>query len=335
MIASSACAVAADYGELAAEYEAEREHYKRLVKLIRKRLRSDLEGIGLEVTVSGRAKTVRSFVKKALRKGYVHPLQRVGDKAGVRVIVHYLADIAEVEEIVASICDIDDRQTKLDALDYDKLGYLGVHLGTRPKNSFLVDADARDLQGRRCEIQIHTKAQSAWAVVSHELLYKTPVELPTEIKRGITRLVALVELFDDEVARFRQEIESHPDFEELAVLNYLDDQIIRYTSERPDRELSAIVVPPLVRTYGMRPTEVVDAQLRPFVEQNSHRLDELYERYHGDTRANPLLFQPEALVLFERLDNAIDQLRAAWPAGELPIDLLDSMAAIWGADTGG
>lgn len=324
--------MAAEYAAVVDAYEAERSRYESLASLIGEGIRERLNRQGLETVVLWRAKDTMSFAKKALRKGYSDPLTQIVDKAGVRVIVHYLDEVEIVEQTVAELCNIHAREQKVDALDYDQLGYLGVHLEVEP-NAELA-RDNTDVAGLRAELQIHTKAQSAWAVVSHHLLYKAPVELSASIMRGITRLVALVELFDAEIQRFRQTIEEDPDFREMAVIETLDDHIIRYTARRHDRALSALSVPALVRLHDVTPDRVVAERIEPFIRTNAAKLEELYERYRDDTRANPLLFQPEALLIFERMDNDPDQLRDAWPADVLPLDLLDDLASIWGADIG-
>jgi len=201
----------------------------------------------------------------------------------------------------------------------------------KPKPETL-DAGDADLADLKAEVQIHTKAQSAWAVVSHDLLYKTPLEIPSDLKRTIVRLVALVELFDNEVARFQQQLRDHSDFTEMQVLEPLDDLLIEFTERRPDRALSGIVVPPLVRLHGVSPEEVIDTVVRPFVEQHREQLNEIYQQYADDFRATPLLYQPEALLVFASLERDPYQLREAWPSDLLPVDLLDDMAAIWGVD---
>jgi len=326
--------VAAEFAALVDAYEVQRPNYQQLASLIGNAMRERLDGRGLETVVLWRAKDTLAFVKKALRKGYVDPLAQIGDKAGVRVIVHYLDDVAVVEEVVSEICEVHAREAKFDALDYDKLGYLGVHLEVQARDDLVATAKTGTVSGLRAELQIHTKAQSAWAVVSHQLLYKAPLELPTDIKRGITRLVALVELFDGEVQRFRQAIEEDPNFKELTVIQALDDRIIRFTERRPDRALSALSVPALVRLYDIQPEQVVSDRIEPFLVANIDKLTELYGRYRGDMRANPLLFQPEALMIFERLDTDSDRLREGWPVASLPYELLRDLAAIWGTDLG-
>ena len=324
--------MAASFEDLTALYAAERPKYAALATHLGSQIEDALERRGLEVIVQWRAKTVRSFVKKALRKGYDDPMAAIGDKAGVRVIVHFEADIPPVREVVAGLCEITREEAKRDALEYDQLGYLGIHLDVEAKDNALGNDDQGEIRGLAAEVQIHTKAQSAWAVVSHELLYKSPQELSGDIRRGITRLVALVELFDAEVGRFRQMIESDSGFRDMTILAPLDDEIIRFTARRPDRALSAIVVPPVVRLYDRAANDLYPEVLQPFIGQNEQKLRDLYAAYRDDDRANPLLFQPEALLIFDRLENDPDRLRDAWPVDRLPIDLLESLGTIWGLE---
>lgn len=327
--------MAVDYADVHSAYDAERGDYEDLAALIGSSLEDRLAARRLEIIVQWRAKDVHSFVKKALRKGYAEPLRQIGDKAGVRVIVHYLDDVEAVEREVREICTVRERESKLDALDYDELGYLGIHLEVQPTPALAAQSVNARVRELRAELQIHTKAQSAWAVVSHDLLYKPPIELPATVKRSVTRLVALTEMFDLEVQRLRQSIQMDPDYRELMVIEALDAELLGFTSRPPDRGLSALSVPSIVRLYDVAPESVVAERVAPFIVAVRAKLDALYQRYRDDARANPLLFQPEALLLFERFDHDSDRIRDAWPAERLPIELLDDLATIWGADIGG
>lgn len=325
---------AASHGpEVAERFAEERPTYEALASALEGTLREALrEARVYDADVTSRAKEVLSFAKKALRKGYVDPLNEIGDKAGVRVVVSYPDDVPRAEDVVGNLCEILKRESKLDALDYDELGYLGVHLDVVPRDAVIEAARPADVTGRRAEVQIHTRAQSAWAVASHELLYKSPLEVPGGLKRAITRLVALVELFDGEVERFRETMAAHPDFKEMQILGKLDDDLIRFSGRKPDLHLSALVVPAIMRLHGAPVEQVYADVIAPFIASEEDRLRGVYDRYADDHRANPLLFQPEALLIFERLEHDPDALREAWPVDALPIDLLESMAAIWGVD---
>lgn len=317
------------YKDVADLYGQERPRYKDVAAQLGQRIRRSLAQQGIEVMVQWRAKTVSSFAKKAVRKECSDPLAEIGDKAGIRVIVHFEADISAVEATVGSFATVTKRESKRDALAYDALGYLGVHLDVEA-DSAGIDDDRRDeLVGLPVEVQIHTKAQSAWAVVSHELLYKSSAELSEDLRRGITRLVALVELFDGEIARLRTAIEADPDLQDLLALAPLDNKIVEFTSRRPDRALSAIVVPPLVRLYDVPAVSVYEEHIAPFIEANESQIRDIYAEYAADTRANPLLYQPEALLAFERLTMDPDRLREAWP---LARGLLDDLESVWGEE---
>jgi len=319
------------YADIASAYADERERYRRLGELIANVIASDLAVLHMEVVVQTRAKDVMSFVKKAIRKGYGDPLAEIGDKAGVRVIVHYVADVPRVENVVAQRCLVTTRESKLDALEYDQLGYLGVHLAVslRPE---AIPPGSEDLTGLTAELQIHTKAQSAWAVVSHDLLYKSPLDIPSDLKRTITRLVALVELFDGEVTRFQEDLRAHPDFAEMQVLEPLDDLLVEFTDRRPDKALSAMVLPILVRLYDIGPEELISTVVQPFIATHREQLGSIYEQYEDDYRATPLLFQPESFLIFASLTTDPYHLREAWPSHLLPLDILEGMANIWGLD---
>lgn len=322
--------MAADYVAVAEAYAKEREAYAELAAILKRRIRQRLDDLRLETIVSARAKAVDSFVKKALRKGYADPLTEIADKAGVRVIVHYIDDIEVVETVIADLCEVTNRESKLEGMADDQLGYLGVHLDVQPHLATVSEAKLPGLEHLRAEVQIHTKAQSAWAVVSHELLYKASVPVPTDMRRNVMRLVALVELFDGEVDRFRAEVEMHPDLADTAVLAQLDNTILQFTGRRPDLALSMLSVPALVKLYDYAPAEVFEKAIHPFIETRRDRLKSIFDNYADAEHPNPLLFQPEALLIFERLDKQPDRLKAAWPTDKLGLDLLDEMATIWG-----
>jgi ppGpp synthetase/RelA/SpoT-type nucleotidyltranferase len=323
--------VLASYDELVTRHAAEHARYARLARLIDEALASRLEGRGVGAIVTSRAKTTRSFVKKAMRKGYADPFAEMPDLAGVRVILYYGDDVDAGREEVLTCCEIVREESKLDALEYDQFGYLGVHLETIPRADFLAGVDATELNGLPCEIQIHTMAQSAWAVVSHDLLYKSPLELPTPIRRGVTRLVATTELFDAEVSRFRKLLRENPDFAGIAALERVDDEIVRLTRAQPDRALTALLGPALMQSYDAAVEEIVPRYLEPFLSDEAEKLNDLYDRYRNDDR-HPLVSQPESLLIFERLEHAPDRLKEFWPVELVPLDVLEAMASIWGTD---
>lgn len=307
-------------------YAAELPALRQLVEKVRLLASSGLQGAAIPCRTEGRVKDLPRLVRKCLRKGYDY--DRVGDKAGVRVIPRYYGDIPRIEEVVASTFEVLKRDAKSERLEFDQLGYLGVHFDVRIPPALLDEGESH-LGDLVCEIQIQTAAQNLWADVSHELLYKPPegVEPPRELKRAIARLVVLVEIFDEEVERAHRLMTSQPGFREGQMLAELESLFYQLAEPTFDTELSLTILRGLQHLYG-ESLENFPTIIGEFFGRNIEKLQFIYAEYRDDDR-HPLLSQPEALLIFERLDADSFSLRRAW-AESWPEDLLEDMAAVWG-----
>lgn len=319
-----------DYESIQEAYAQVYPAYYRLAERLRELLRERLDADGLRlVEVTSRAKEPSSFVKKALRKGYADPLSEIGDKTGVRIVVPFARDRPRVIEVCASVLEMGDLEDKRERLGSEKIGYLGIHYTATIRREVLKPEEL-DMKGLEAELQIHTKVESAWATVTHDSLYKSVVAVPDDVARRLMRLSALAEIFDDEVERFLVELAAQPGFRELeAVLPALDAMLLEFTPSVGDVGLSARLIPVLCRLYSGPPEEIVPGTVKPYVTRNRETLRELYIRYEEDDRANPLLYQPEALLLFERLDTDPYMLRSVWP-GDIDIMPLERLSTIYG-----
>ena len=105
-----------------------------------------------------------------------------------------------------------------------------------------------------------------------------------------------------------------------------------FRHRRPDRTLSALVVQSVVRVFDRDPETLVSEVVEPFVATHRATLEQIYNQYADDSRATPLLFQPEALLILACLETDPYLLRETWPTNELPVDLLESLASIWGVE---
>lgn len=86
----------------------------------------------------------------------------------------------------------------------------------------------------------------------------------------------------------------------------------------------------LLLSLHERPTDEVAEKVLPvFVRSRREMLATLYRAYRDDPRAAPLLFAPDALLIFERLEHDPDRLRHAWEQ-QLPIEDLEAVADIFG-----
>jgi ppGpp synthetase/RelA/SpoT-type nucleotidyltranferase len=304
----------------------ERPRYVSLANHIRELLEGRLRQYGVPSMCSGRAKDVASLLKKALRKNYGY--DDIHDKAGVRVVVDLPADVAVVERSIRALFSVVGYEDKTVGLTYDRLAYFGIHFEVILPDASPISETER-WRGCLCEIQVHTRSQNAWAEISHHLIYKSDQEPPTEVKRRVYRLMALVELFDDNMQKAKDMLLELPGFEEGRLLADLERWFYRLTARRFDRDLSLEILSVLKHAYTVGDVAGFSHLLDEFAETHLEKLEGIYGAYRDDDRCSPLLFQPEALMVFERLDHDQFRLKDVWRS-RLPEVLLRELAAVWG-----
>jgi len=231
-------------------------------------------------------------------------------------------------EIVRQKFTVHKYDNKALGLEYDQLGYLGIHFEVSLPDGHLDSFD--QLRGLICEVQLHTRAQNLWADISHELSYKPSQTPPPEIKRAIYRLVAVVEIFDQQVAIARRAMLNLDGFQEARMLEQLDRHFYRFTAKPYDRELSLSTLLGLQGLFSKEEIEGFESLLDEFVDRHAGKLSQIYAQYAEDDRCNPLLFQPETMLVFERLERDPFRLKEAWE-NFLPLELLESLATVWGS----
>jgi len=319
-----------DVPTLRAEYEVERPYYERLADLVARLLCDRLQSAGLHLELQSRAKDVPSFLRKAIRKKYANPLQEINDKVGIRLLVANLdqrqAACAAIESLFHPVMEREDLRERLGP---DQLGYMGIHYLVTPS----VDAlgpDDEDLRGRIAEIQVHTRAQHAWSENSHELIYKPlgPGPSPT-LQRRVLRAMALIELFDEEIQSARRMMMSDAHYRPVSMLTALKRIFMTLAPRDYDVELSMQVLDVIREAYDEPELERFDELLSAFEESHHDIIAAVYQRYGSDQTADPLLFQPESIAIFERLERRPQKLEAVWRR-ELDVTLLESLAAVFG-----
>lgn len=283
--------------------------------------------------ISFRAKEVRSFVLKARHKQYEDPWGQITDKAGVRIVVQHQGLLDPALDLVKDALTLvgepeDDRNAPgmEDRLQYPRLHVQVVACGDQ------VSEDGRPYE---CEVQIRTEATDLWARMSHKLMYKqASAAVPSDVRRSLYRLIALVELYDLEVQRGVEALADHPD---VARSNHLLDEaehIFRtFTDHDYRRDLSEDVVD--VLTQAIPDHSVYADRLARFAEERRSDLERAYKDY-GPTSDHflrhgryILASQPESLIIFERLSTAKLLLHGLW-SDELPESMLNDMADAWG-----
>jgi ppGpp synthetase/RelA/SpoT-type nucleotidyltranferase len=281
-------------------YKLAKPALDRALKTYSEFVEAGLQSVLTDFYVSGRVKAARSLIRK-LRTNPSNPRtwESIQDKVGIRVICSTKGDLKRADKWLSSSTLRVIERLEMTA-SHDRLFYPGIH--------FIVDAEAIvDHEGNRipCEVQLRTRAQDAWSVVSHKLLYKGLVDPPNKMKRVISRLTVVVEMFDDEVQRMMRRRRRLPVYRPATMLEALDDQFEALTGEPsgglPDLDLMLI----LFHAYGSEEVDQFESIIDGFVSQHSTTLAPLIEEHQPESdlyvdSRDWLFTQPEVLCVLER-----------------------------------
>jgi len=315
-----------DLARLAQEYDAEIPRYRRLEALLVPGVTARLLEAGIAPTVSHRVKDYASLARKAIKKSWPDAMHRSPDLLGVRIIVPFTRLKDAVVDALKSSFTLTGDDNKVTKYGATALGYLGRHLQISYPDGH---APERALEGLQAELQLHTRAESAWADASHDLTYKAALALPESLERRVNRLTALVELFDNEMAGAQDDLTTLPGFPAARMLQVLERSFLPLALRDFDRELSVVVLTALLPAYEPAELETYERLIGAFVDARAERLKSVYGRWRADPYAHPLVLQPESIAIFERLERNETGIRDAWDQA-LPGSVLDAIAELWG-----
>ncbi len=183
--------------------------YEQLSSEVAYILRKRVKEADIECSaVTHRAKTLNSSLEKVSLKHTENPFTEITDLAGVRIVYLYKNDFGRIEKIIEEEFKILNKDDKREEQDPDRFGYDAVHyivqLGRKSSG-----ARYDDLKEFRCEIQVRTVMQDAWAIVSHHLVYKREADIPKPLMRNLNTLSAVFENADNQFDSIRVEREQY------------------------------------------------------------------------------------------------------------------------------
>ena len=158
-----------------------------------------------------RTKKLDSFIEKIYRDGknYTDPFTEVTDISGIRIIVPTINDMNNVEKIIRDNFKIDENNcvNKLVKKKNNEFGYLSNHLIVSLNKKRLDLEENKKFKDLKCEIQIRTYLDHAWASIEHKINYKSDQKLPDKTERRLFSLSALLEIADREFQSIMDEYE--------------------------------------------------------------------------------------------------------------------------------
>lgn len=197
--------------ELQKWYDQNKDRYSDLKTTLEKLIETLLqENLIPYHSVNGRVKERDSFLQKFGRKPYTAP-EQVMDFAGLRIITYTTAEVTQVCEMIEREFSVDRENSGNKAADMgvDKVGYLSVHYIVEIASNRAQLCEYARFGGLRCEIQVRSLLQHAWAEIEHDRSYKFAGVLPKEIQRKFYLVAGALELMDQEFCALSQEIDRY------------------------------------------------------------------------------------------------------------------------------
>ena len=195
------------------EYDNESKLYETFSNKVRQLIEEIINDENISCNaITCRLKSKESLSKKIdLKQNKYSCLGDLTDISGVRVITYYSDDVDKIIHLVEKEFKVDRKNSidKRKALGSDRFGYCSVHyiVGFTPTRLQL--REYQPYKGLKCEIQIRTVLQHAWAEIEHDLGYKSALTIPEEIRRNFSRLAGLLEIGDKEFLEIRNYLKSY------------------------------------------------------------------------------------------------------------------------------
>lgn len=158
--------------------------------------------------ITYRIKEQGSLERKIEKKNNKYSsINEITDVIGIRIIAYFQDDVDVIKKALSDVFGI-DRINSIDKRNQvgNSFGYASLHLVAslgRPYG-FKGKLHGPELYGGlRFEIQIRTILEHAWAEIEHDIGYKSELAagLSIPIKRGLSRLAAVLETVDVEFIR--------------------------------------------------------------------------------------------------------------------------------------
>ncbi|MFZ4929270.1 GTP pyrophosphokinase [Chryseobacterium sp. Mn2064] len=161
--------------------------------------------------LSGRVKDNQSLAKKIDKKiDKYTSINDITDIIGIRIITHLESEVDIIEKLMRDEFKIDEENS-IDKreLSNDQFGYRSLHLVISLNNTRDTLTEYASYKDFKCEIQIRSILQHAWAEIEHDLGYKGKIQIPDQYKRDFNRLSALLETADKEFDRLKKELSTY------------------------------------------------------------------------------------------------------------------------------
>jgi ppGpp synthetase/RelA/SpoT-type nucleotidyltranferase len=285
--------------------------------------------LGIYAEISARAKDVPSLVKKLIVKKHL-TYETLPDKAGVRVIVRYRSEVPVAQAAIQAAFSFAAADNKAEQLESNKVGYQSIHidrLSFKPEDAYHDDYPGDVFFA---ELQLRTQSQHLWSEFTHDTVYKndaTLLKMPDDLLRRVNLMAGLIEVADREFDRMSLEM---PNDQAVTLLRELEGLYYRLSARRPNVDLSLEVIRLLLPLYGREDEhQIMRQHITKTFDQSRSMLQQVYSTLEDDEDVSAFLFQPEALMIYDRLIADRDRTLSTWNQN-FPPEELERVAAAFG-----
>ncbi len=281
--------------------------------LIKKHGQSTYEN-WIKIPPTIRIKNESSLIAKAfiLNRGWFSDIYNdITDKVGVRYVVGLTNQISSLTEIIGHSSKWSESTSK----EFDEWKLADPRIFDYQSAHFILTSITpttyKEIEipiGTKCEVQIRTLLQHAYAELSHDTLYKSNITSEPEVHRLFAKSMALMETTDDMLLRAQTS-----SLVALATLEEIKRQLTSANKKHlPSTEFS----------NKIRENDYLIDQLRPLLKENfSEELNNFLTKYSStiatriSTRRNTQpLFELEAIILVYYLaKRSKSSLPTCWP----------------------
>lgn len=290
--------------ELYDRYGSMREHYTSAADQFEGLIGDALaEAELVPRSVKARSKDPLELFKKQKKKNYPDPFTDCPDIVGARVVLSLSSQKPAIRNMLDGFRGTEVFLVEDQTIDADptKLKYKGLHLHIR--NNDIRNADGTPI---RCEVQVRTMAEDSWAETEHRYIYKGPGEIPSDVRRVFARLLVLVELFDQELAKGVEMVTSLADYDHIRFVRELEKTFAGLVEMPTDEELTIETLRTIEET-GVASLDGMRTAVSQYLERNGEQVADIVKR-HGptssefDIRSGWIITQPESLLLLALLE---------------------------------
>lgn len=228
------------FPSLLEQYDQKLSLYKMFASEVEHLIKSILHAKGIKYNaITSRVKERTSVSEKITRKnGKYATLAEMTDVVGLRIITYYSADVDVIADIIEQefIIDRENSIDKRESLEPDRFGYCSVHYVVSMNEDRLKLCEFSAFAGMRCEIQIRSILQHAWAEIEHDIGYKSDITIPRTMRRDFSRIAGLLEMADKEFVNIQTSLQKY----KQSVREQFSQSII------PSCEIDAVILESLI-----------------------------------------------------------------------------------------